>query len=68
MLVLSRKPGESLTIGENVTIKVVRTQGGRVQLAIDAPREVAIRRSELAKHDPKQDGNVAPETFTRACA
>lgn len=68
MLVLSRKPGESLTIGENVTIKVVRTQGGRVQLAIDAPREVAIRRSELAKHDQKLDGNVAPETFSRACA
>lgn len=68
MLVLSRKPGESLTIGENVTIKVVRTQGGRVQLAIDAPREVAIRRSELAKHGEQPDGKGASDRFPRACA
>jgi len=68
MLVLSRKMGESLSIGENVTVKVVRTQGGRVQLAIDAPREVAIRRSELNKHGETAKDNGGSESYTRACA
>lgn len=47
MLVLSRKNGQSIHIGDNVVVKISEISGGRVKLAIDAPREVAIRRSEL---------------------
>ena len=47
MLILQRKPGESLVIGENISISVVSIDGGRVRLAISAPPEVAILRSEL---------------------
>lgn len=47
MLILQRKTGESLVIGEEVRVTVVSIEGGRVRLAISAPSEVAILRSEL---------------------
>jgi carbon storage regulator len=47
MLVLSRKPGEKLVIGENITVTVVAVQGNRVKLALEAPGEVPILRGEL---------------------
>jgi carbon storage regulator len=47
MLVLSRKPGEKILIGDNITLTVVRLQGNQVRLALDAPDEVRILRGEL---------------------
>lgn len=48
MLILQRKSGESLLIGDNIQVTVVSIDsGGRVRLAIDAPKTCAILRSEL---------------------
>lgn len=47
MLILQRKAGESLVIGEEITVSVVSIEGGRVRLAISAPSDVSILRSEL---------------------
>ena len=47
MLVLSRKHGEAIRIHEQVTITVLGIRGNRVQLGIEAPAGVAIRRREL---------------------
>jgi len=47
MLVLSRKVGEKICIGDGVTIVVNRVQGNRVSLAIEAPMETRIVRGEL---------------------
>jgi carbon storage regulator len=47
MLVLSRKSGEEIRIGDNIVVSVIRTQGQRVRLGIVAPRNIAIRRQEL---------------------
>lgn len=47
MLILRRKTGESLVIGENVRVTVMDVYEGSVRLAIDAPREIPILRSEL---------------------
>ena len=47
MLSLSRRPGESVFIGDDVSVSVHSVKGNRVRLAIDAPRDVSIRRSEL---------------------
>lgn len=49
MLILRRKPGEQLLIGENIRITVMDVSEGGVRLAIDAPREITILRSELKK-------------------
>ena len=47
MLILQRKAGESLLIGEEIEISVLSVEAGRVRLAIEAPRNVSILRSEL---------------------
>lgn len=47
MLILQRKAGESLVIGEDITVTVVSVDGMRARLAISAPQDVPILRSEL---------------------
>ena len=47
MLILQRKEGESLLIGDEVEVTVLAVDAGRVRLAIQAPRDVTILRSEL---------------------
>jgi carbon storage regulator len=47
MLVLSRKIGEKIHVGSDITIEVRRVAGNRVTLAVDAPRNVRILRGEL---------------------
>lgn len=49
MLILRRRAGETLLIGENITLRVLETSDGSVRLAIDAPREVKILRGELVQ-------------------
>ena len=48
MLVLSRKPGEKLVIGNGITVIVVSVIGNKVRLAFDAPDQFRILRAELA--------------------
>lgn len=57
MLILQRKPGESLLIGDEIEVTVVSVEaGGRVRLAINAPRSMTILRNELRKAmDANQD-------------
>ena len=47
MLVLARKPNETILIGDDVRIVVVQLQAGRVRLGIEAPPEIRIRRNEI---------------------
>lgn len=47
MLILQRRPGESLRIGEDIEVTVVAIEGGKIRLAISAPKDVTILRSEL---------------------
>ena len=47
MLVLTRRNGERLHIGDNVTVTVTRIQGNKVRLGIEAPADVSIRREEI---------------------
>src|SRR4030095_10911431 len=47
MLILSRRPGESLTIGDDVVVTVVGVSGNQIRLGITAPREVRVLRKEV---------------------
>ena len=47
MLVLSRKPGESVNIGDEVTITVLSISGKQVRIGIDAPSDIAVHREEI---------------------
>jgi carbon storage regulator len=51
MLVLSRRKGESIVIGDQVRVTVVEIHGRRVRLAIDAPAEVKVLRAELVDEE-----------------
>ena len=62
MLILQRKPGESLVIGEDISITVVSVDGGRVRLAISAPQDIPILRSELVDATAANRDSAAGET------
>lgn len=49
MLVLSRQPGESVQLGDDVEITILEVRGSIVKIGIDAPQEVSIYRSELGQ-------------------
>lgn len=48
MLILSRKPGEALRIGEDILIHVIAVKGLQVRIGIEAPRDIAVDREEIA--------------------
>jgi carbon storage regulator len=47
MLVLTRKLGESIRIGDEISVRVVDIQSGSVRIAIEAPREIPVHREEI---------------------
>ncbi|MCG8498834.1 MAG: carbon storage regulator [Firmicutes bacterium] len=51
MLVLGRRPGEYVMIGDNIKVQVVKSKEGDLRLAIDAPKEMRIIRGELVKEE-----------------
>ena len=69
MLVLTRKSGESIHIGDEITIKVSDISGNRVKLCIDAPKIMRILRAEVAAEMEQQvqvrDEKVASKGFDR---
>ncbi|GAA4185619.1 hypothetical protein GCM10022288_07890 [Gryllotalpicola kribbensis] len=61
MLVLTRKVGESIVIGEGITVTIVDIKGDTVRVGVDAPREVKVQRSEVLEQ-------IARETAAAAAA
>lgn len=55
MLVLTRKPQQSIRIGDSITVNVIRIKGNTIQLGIDAPQDIAIVRSELLEKKPSEE-------------
>ena len=60
MLVLSRKEGEKLVIGDNITLVVSKISGNRVTLGIEAPADVKIIRGELSDSPKGKRPRVVP--------
>ncbi|HMA65976.1 MAG: carbon storage regulator CsrA [Fibrobacterota bacterium] len=55
MLVLTRKLGESIRIGDNVVIKIVDLDGRHVKLGIEAPKNVSVNREEIYDRIQKEN-------------
>jgi len=61
MLVLTRKPGQQIMIGDSIVINLVEVQGDNVRLAIEAPREVKIYRGEIYKAIMEENKKAAAQ-------
>ena len=71
MLVLMRRPGESIHIGPNIVVTLVALERNRARIGIEAPRDVTIDREEIAEkkrleilvgQDDPKDEDAEPET------
>ena len=51
MLILTRRVGESLMIGDDVTITVLAVKGNQIRIGVNAPRDVAVHRQEIVERD-----------------
>jgi carbon storage regulator len=65
MLILTRKPGESLYIGDNIKVTIVELKGHQIRVGIDAPTDLRIYREEiylqiLEENRKAAEGSVAP--------
>ena len=49
MLILTRRIGESLVVGNNVTITVLGVKGNQVRVGVNAPKEISVHREEIYK-------------------
>lgn len=61
MLILTRRVGETVMIGENVTVTVLGVKGNQVRVGVNAPRDVAVHREEIFERIKREEsGEVAP--------
>jgi len=63
MLVLTRKAGEGIIIGDDIKITVVELKGGGVRIGIDAPRELKVHRQEVFERIEQENKEAAQWEF-----
>jgi len=64
MLILTRTQGESIQIGEAVTVTVLGVRGGQVRVGIDAPKQIKVLRTELLDRARSTPSSESSESDT----
>ena len=62
MLILTRRVGETLMIGDSVTVTVLGVKGNQVRIGITAPKEVAVHREEIFQRIQRDEAGKMPST------
>jgi carbon storage regulator len=70
MLVLTRKTGEWITIGDSILVRVVSVKGDQVQIGVEAPRDIPVHRGEIfdqirSELELARRSAADPEAFVR---
>jgi carbon storage regulator len=66
MLVLSRKPGEKIMIGQDIVLIVLEVRGDNIKLGVQAPRSVTVHREEIYEEIRKANMQAAPTRSAEA--
>lgn len=61
MLILTRRVGESVMIGDEVTVTVLGVKGNQVRIGVNAPKTVAVHREEIYERIKREHGDEGPE-------
>ena len=65
MLILTRRVGESLMIGDNVNVTVLGIRGNQVRIGVNAPKDVAVHREEIYERiQQEKSGSDTPDEGT----
>ena len=62
MLILTRRVGETLMIGDNVTVTVLGVKGNQVRIGINAPKDLAVHREEIYQRIKREQVGPTGET------
>lgn len=62
MLILTRRVGESLMIGDQVTVTVLGVKGNQVRIGVNAPKDVTVHREEIYERIQKEKSEGEPRT------
>ena len=66
MLILTRRVGETLMIGDSVTVTVLGVKGNQVRIGITAPRDVTVHREEIFQRLGTDAAETAPDTIAKS--